>query len=100
MLAGPHHTSLPEEYFILCLRKLDLGSKQRGMLSADSKELGRSVTAGVWLHSCHLLVLGERQNVAALILCYCGSRAWVVMLVCVAILGGPVKDVLRDINNS
>lgn len=45
------------------------------MLSADSKELGRSVSASVWLHPCHLLVLGERQNVAALILCYCGSRA-------------------------
>lgn len=59
-------------------------------MPSDFKELGGSISSGVWLHPYHLQVLGERQNVAALILCYSGSRAWIVILVCVAILSGEV----------
>lgn len=53
MLAGPHHTTVwpdywfTEKYFILWLRKLDLGPKQSGMLSADFEELGGSLSADV-----------------------------------------------------
>jgi len=66
MLAGPRHPRLwlgcwfPEGNLSLWLRELDLGPKQRGMLSAGSRELGGSVSAAMWLCPSDSLWFGLR----------------------------------------